>query len=71
MKNKNIIPFSKLKGFFVENNIKQQEVADLLGISRSTFNLKLNGKGMDFTCTEVRKMCQKYNLNADIFFLER
>lgn len=61
--------YSKLKGYFVEHGIKQDDVAKLLQISRSTFNSKLNCNKADFTISEVRTICNKYNLDANIFFL--
>lgn len=62
-------PYNKFKGFMVENDIKQEEVADLIGVTRSTFNTKLNRNGLDFSLKEVRKICLKYNLDANNFFL--
>ncbi len=61
--------YRKLKAYLVENGIAQGEVADLLGISRSTFNSKLHRKGADFTLPEVRSMCERYGLDANKFFL--
>ena len=61
--------YSKLKGYFVEHGIKQQEIADLLKIGRSTLNVKLNRNGTDFTMQVVRTLCRKYKLDANIFFL--
>ena len=60
--------YFKLKGYFVEHGIKQQEIADLLKIGRSTLNVKLNRNGTDFTMQEVRTLW-KYKLDANIFFL--
>ena len=34
----------KLKGLMVEKDVTQQELANLLGISRTMFNRKINGK---------------------------
>ena len=61
--------YNKFKGFMVENNIKQEEVANLIGVTRSTFNTKLNRNGLDFSLEEVRIICRKYNLDANKFFL--
>ena len=38
----------KLKGYLAENGIKQQEIADLLGIDVKNVNQKLNGNLKDF-----------------------
>ena len=61
--------YQKLKAFFVENNIKQLDVAEFLHLTRTTFNKKINRNKLDFTMNEVRKMCMKYKLNANEFFL--
>lgn len=54
------------KGWMSENGIKQKEIAELLDISLQSTNLKVNGK-QDFTLPQVAKICQKYNISADIF----
>lgn len=54
------------KGWLAANNIKQQEIADLLGISLTAANLKVNGK-LDFRMPEVAMICDKYGISADIF----
>lgn len=61
--------YSKLKGYFVEKDISQQEVAELLGINRSTLNSKLNRNKADFTMEEARLIASKYNLDMNKFFL--
>jgi len=63
------IKYLELKKFFLSKNIKQYEIADLLGIDRSTFNSKLNSSSADFTLSEVRILCQKFNLDANKYFL--
>ena len=54
------------KGWLAENNIRQSEIAELLGISIQSVNLKVNGK-QDFTLPQVSKICGKYHISADIF----
>ena len=59
----------KVKSFLVENNIKQKEVAEVLGMSVPTFNKKLNGSmGADFHIGEARVMCLKYGIKPELFF---
>lgn len=58
----------KLKGFLAEKNIKQKQVADILGISVPAFNKRLNGTGTDFSVKEARKICTEFNAEAGIFF---
>ena len=60
--------YLKLKGFLVENNIKQKVVADMLGISVPTFNKKLNGTAGDFSVKEARIICKNLNADVEIFF---
>lgn len=54
------------KGWMAENNVKQTEIAELLGISIQSVNLKVNGK-LDFSLPQVRTICAKYGISADIF----
>lgn len=54
------------KGWMAENNIKQSEIAELLGISIQSVNLKVNGK-LDFSLPQVRTICERYGVSADIF----
>lgn len=62
--------YNKLKAYFVENGIKQKDVAELLGVSRVTLSNKLNrNRNADFSLKEVRTLRRRYNLPADEFFL--
>jgi transcriptional regulator with XRE-family HTH domain len=63
------VGYAKLKGFLVEHGIQQQEIADALGIDRSTFNSKLNRNNADFTLSEVRYLCRTYHLDFNTFFM--
>ena len=54
------------KGWMVENNIRQNELAELLDISLQSVNMKVNGK-QDFTLPQVKKICEHYGISADIF----
>jgi putative transcriptional regulator len=47
--------YSKLKGILVEKNITQQELAQILQISVSALNFKINGKS-DFSVTEAKRV---------------
>lgn len=62
-------PYLKLKGFLVENQIKSQDVAKLLGLTDTSFSKKINRNGQDFNAAEIRKMCEEYKLDANVFFL--
>lgn len=42
------------------------DIAEYLGISRSTFSAKLNGSGgAEFTQSEIMKIIERYELTAD------
>ena len=41
-------PYTKFKAYLDEKNIKQSEVARLIGKSKTALNQKLNGTGGDF-----------------------
>lgn len=47
--------YSRLKGLMVERSITQQDLAQILEISVSTLNFKINGKS-DFTIVEAKKV---------------
>lgn len=64
--------YNKFKNYLVEQGIKQSEVAELLGISRSQLNMILNGqRDNDFMVNQVITLCNHYNLNADDYFLNQ
>ena len=57
---------SGFKAYMLAHNIRQKEVADLLGISITSVNQKLNGR-QDFSLAQVRVLCETYGVSADIF----
>lgn len=56
----------KFKAWMVENRIKQTELMELLDLSSTSINKKVNGKE-DFTLPQIKKICKKYGISADIF----
>lgn len=56
----------RFKGWMVANKVTQGEIAELLGISLQSVNLKVNGK-QDFSLAQVRAICERYGISADIF----
>lgn len=58
----------KFKGYCAENGIRQKEIADLLGLSISNVNSKLNGH-LEWTLEQVKTLCQYYGISADIYFV--
>ena len=61
-------PYFKFKGYLAENNIQQKEIANIINISQATLSKRLNAKGGDFTIQDLKKICDKLNVNAEIFF---
>lgn len=65
--------YPRLKAFLVENNIRQDEIADILKMSRTKLNTVLNGKrNADFQMSEIILLAQHFKWNKDdidrIFF---
>lgn len=59
---------SKIKAYRSLHGIKQEDMADLLGIGLNTYNLKENGKN-SFTLEESKKIADFFNTTVDdIFF---
>jgi transcriptional regulator with XRE-family HTH domain len=58
----------KFKGYCAEHKIKQQEIADLLGITIQNVNKKLNDKE-PFTLEQVKKLCEHFKISADQYFI--
>jgi transcriptional regulator with XRE-family HTH domain len=57
----------KFKGWLVEHNIKQGDLAKLLDITVENVNAKLNGK-QNFTLSQIKTICSTYSISADEFF---
>lgn len=62
-------PYTKFKAYLDEKNIKQSEVARLIGKSKTALNQKLNGTGGDFSISEIRIICNEFNISCDEFFV--
>lgn len=60
------VPRLTFKGWMAENHIRQNEIADILGLSLQSINLKVNGK-QDFTLAQIAKICEHYHISADLF----
>ena len=56
----------KFKAWMVANRVTQRELAELLDLSLTSINKKVNGKE-DFSLAQIRTICEKYGLSADIF----
>lgn len=60
--------YLKLRQFMLEKNIKNKDMAKILGIKESVFSKKINMKGSDFNSNEVRKLCETYQLDGNKYF---
>ncbi|WP_096269368.1 helix-turn-helix domain-containing protein [Paucisalibacillus globulus] len=63
--------YNKFKGLLVELGIRQTEIADLLGMNRSSLNSILNGQGRDFKVSEVRTICEHLNISPEVYFFNQ
>lgn len=64
------VDFSRLKGRMAEMGMNMSAMANALGISRTSFSLKMNGK-REFTLTELRTICKVLNItDADPYFFD-
>lgn len=62
-------PYTKLKNWFRDNNIRYSEVAALIGRTETSVMQKINGYS-DFLLSEVQMIKNHYKLNNDIFFTD-
>lgn len=63
------LPYYSLKSMMSQKGFVQKDVADSIGIDRSTFNSKLNrSNGRDFTLSETYAISRLLNVKIDDFF---
>lgn len=60
--------YSKLKGLMVEKRITQQELAEILKITGSALNYKINGKS-DFSVTEAKLVSSFFGKTIEEIFV--
>ena len=58
----------KLMLLMQKENVTQQRLASVLGITKKQFSYKLKGKS-DFKCSEIFKIANFFNKNIDEIFL--
>lgn len=56
----------RFKAWMAENNVKQADLVELLGISTQSVWKKVNGRE-PFTVRQIGAICMRYNISADIF----
>ena len=62
--------YELLKSFLRKQKIKIKDLASDMHLSRSNLSKKINRiDGADFKPDEIRFICTKFNLDANIFFL--
>ena len=64
-----MVKYVKFKQFLVENDIKRKDIAKLLGISLTLTSSKLNTNKDDFTLKQIRTLCNKYDLDSNVYFI--
>ena len=60
--------YSKLKGLMVEKRITQQELAQVLKITASALNFKINGRS-DFSVTEAKLVSSFFGKTIEEIFI--
>ena len=61
-------PNYKLKALRAEYNLKQSDLAEMIGICKATYCRKENGL-REFTESDIKKICEIFNKDPkDIFF---
>ena len=62
-------PYKEFIAWMIVNDVKRQDLQDLLGVTSATLSHRLNGTGADFTMEEVRTIINKYGEEVSSFFL--
>lgn len=63
-------PYLKLKALLVERDVSQRELSKLLGKTESALSQNLNGTGGDFSLSDVRVICEFFDISADDYFVD-
>lgn len=60
-----VVNIDKLKGKMKEKNVTQAELADSIGVARSTINRKMSNGGDDFSIEEVQMILVVLDISND------
>ena len=61
--------YKKFKGFMAEHDLTQNDIAELLGVTRQYINMALNGKrGADLKGSHITLICNHYGISSDDYF---
>ncbi|WJP97105.1 helix-turn-helix domain-containing protein [Macrococcus bovicus] len=63
-------PHMKLRTLMIEKDVKQKELAGVLGITQSLFSQKLNKNKSSFTLEEATVICDYLNINMHDYFFD-
>lgn len=69
MKKKVHAPYVTLKRALAGAGVTYKMVAELIGVSETTVQLKINGYS-DFYISEQREICEKWGIDPAVFFEE-
>lgn len=62
-------PYNNLKGLLAKNDIRQSEMAQMVGMDSSSFSQKINRKnGRDFKLDESVRIAKILDVKIDDFF---
>lgn len=59
--------FRKLKSILIINGMTQQDLANVLNLSNSALNLKINGKS-EFTLTQAKRVSDYFKMSIEDIF---
>ncbi|WP_337227915.1 helix-turn-helix domain-containing protein [Staphylococcus succinus] len=63
--------YRKLYQYMKDRKVTNMELCEILNINRSTLYRKINRvDDIDFTCTEMRKICLYLHISSDEFFMD-
>lgn len=52
-----------------EHNITQVQLAEIIGKTNTTISQNLNGTAGELSLSDVRKICKKFKISSDEFFI--
>lgn len=61
--------YTKFKCWMTENHVTNEDIGAVIGKSRFGVSQRINGTGPDFSAEEVRKICLRYGISADAYFV--
>jgi len=62
-------PYSRFKAYMSEHNITQVQLAEIIGKTNTTISQNLNGTAGELSLSDVRKICRKFKISSDEFFI--